>query len=99
MSGDHIRWEFAAADDFGADLQSERAFNEDQNSATEGTYRSLLGQLDGGSGTDQNMSLNRGHTAMYEDVGAAGDRSLQGLTDATESHRSGMTRALNRLSG
>ena len=47
MASDHIRWEFAAADDFNADLQTERAFNSDQNSATDGTYRSLTGQLDG----------------------------------------------------
>lgn len=99
MSGDQIRWEFAAADDFGADLRGERAFNADQGSATEATYRSLTGQLDGGSGTDQNLSLNRGHSQFYDEVDTSGDRAMQGLTDASESHRSGMTRAISRLQG
>lgn len=99
MSSDHIRWEFAAADDFNADLQGERAFNSDQNTATDGTYRSLTGQLDGGSGTDQNLSLNRGHDQFYDEVDTSGNRAIQGLTDASESHRSGMTRAISRLQG
>ncbi|MEJ7756568.1 MAG: hypothetical protein WKF83_09850 [Nocardioidaceae bacterium] len=29
MSSDHIRWDFAAADDFDAELSNEKAFNAD----------------------------------------------------------------------
>ncbi len=99
MSSDHIRWEFAAADDFDAELSNERAFNADSLSETEGTYHSLSGQLDGGSGSDQNLSLNRGHSNLYDEVGTAGQQAQTGVGDMQESHRSGMTRALNRLQG
>ncbi|MBA2418322.1 MAG: hypothetical protein H0V59_05170 [Nocardioidaceae bacterium] len=99
MSSDHIRWDFAAADDFDAELSNEKAFNADSLGQTDGAYRSLSGQLDGGSGSDQNMSLNRGHISLYDEVGTAGVQAQTGLADMQESHRSGMTRALNRLQG
>ncbi|MGI8612597.1 MAG: hypothetical protein ACR2KL_01405 [Nocardioidaceae bacterium] len=99
MSSDQIRWEFAAADDFDADLSTERSFNADQQSATESTYKSLTGQLDGGSGTDQNLSLNRGHVNLYDEVGTAGSQASQGLNDASQSHQTGLQRGLSRLQG
>ncbi len=99
MSSDHIRWEFAAADDFDGELNAERGFNTDSMGQTDATYRSLSGQLDGGSGTDQNLSLNRGHAGLYDEVGVAGQQAISGLNEASEHHRTGMVRALNRLRG
>lgn len=99
MSSDHIRWDFAAVDDFDAELSNEKTFNADALDRTDGAYRSLSAQLDGGSGSDLNLSLNRGHLGLYDEVDGAGIKAQTGVGDMQEIHRAGMTRALNRLQG
>lgn len=99
MSGDHIRWDFSAVDDFDAELGNEKAFNSDASQRTESAYRSLSAQLDGGSGSQENATLDHSHAGLYEDVDAAGARAQQGIRSMQDVHRAGMQNALNRLQG
>ena len=96
---DTVRWEFGRADDFGAELQDERAFNDQQGSDTDGIYRSLTSQFDGGAFTDQTASLNSGHLSLHDEVDSGSVSATSGLDDMQNSQYQGMSRAISRLQG
>ena len=96
---DQVRWEFGRADDFRADLQDERAFNESQGAETDAIYKSLNSQFDGGARTGETTSLNSGHMRLHDEVDGGSASALGGLDDMQNSQMSGMNRAISRLQG
>lgn len=96
---DHVRWEFGRADDFRADLQEERAFNQAQGADTDAVYKSLTASFDGGAMTGETTSLNGGHMRLHDEVDGGSVSALNGLDDMQNGQLTGMNRAISRLQG
>ncbi|HYJ69076.1 MAG TPA: hypothetical protein VEX15_15615 [Nocardioidaceae bacterium] len=97
--GDHVLWNTGVADNHGAELQSWKAADVDQAGDTDGTYKSLIGQLNGGVGTDMTAGINQSHSRLFEDIDGAHMAAINGLNQQQDDQSTGMQRAMTRLQG
>jgi hypothetical protein len=99
MSGDHVLWNTGVADNHGAELQSWKAADSDQAADTDGTYKSLIGQFNGGVGTDVTAGINQSHARLFDDIDGAHMSAINGLNQQQDDQTNGMQRAITRLQG